>query len=527
MAGNTWLCVSIVLFLLIERVKYVEMKKKMAYLIFLMFTVFLMMEAAGCTKAHTLESLENADIDVVYKYIDLSDDTLHRPGIRACKKDYQNGELKYSLRSVIQNIPWVRKIFIIMPNDKVSFLKDTSKISNKIIYVKDKDLLGFDSASSISFEFSLWRLKRFGCSEHIIYMNDDYFIGKPLQKSDFFYEENGKVVPYVLYNKKIGTKQYSEVFRNYYDLMERTKRSADAHNRDGFQYQRMATFMFLYKIFGHRDNIIQAPSETLFYFPHNALGENLSELKEIYDLVKDKYKYPKECLWAKSRNNKALQHQTLYAFYAINKYKRKIGKMSGTYIDLAKTQNADFSDTLYCINTGGDKSYREMDYAKARVTMESLFPRRTKYEIPDVEEGVYTIVSELDRNKCLDIQKASREDGANLQLYQRNGTNAQKFYVTYHNEGYYTMRSLCSGKLLDVCGGSKMSGANIRQYSENDTNAQRWYIIPDGRGSFNIVSKCNNLCVDVCKGKTDNGTNIQCYKVNGTNAQKFKFIKCD
>lgn len=77
--------------------------------------------------------VERAEIDVVYKYIDLTDPTLHREGIPQIKKDYDNNELMYSLRSVLKNIPWVRKIFIIMPNDKVRFLKATEEISDKIV----------------------------------------------------------------------------------------------------------------------------------------------------------------------------------------------------------------------------------------------------------------------------------------------------------------------------------------------------------------------------------------------------------
>ena len=82
-----------------------------------------------------------------------------------------------------------------MPNEKVSYFKSPEEIREKIIYVKDKDLLGFDSASSPSFQFNLHKMKKFGISENFILMDDDCFIGKTLKKSDFFYEENGKVYP--------------------------------------------------------------------------------------------------------------------------------------------------------------------------------------------------------------------------------------------------------------------------------------------------------------------------------------------
>lgn len=52
-------------------------------------------------------------IDVIIKYIDLSDKTLNRTGINQTFKDNDNEELRYSLKSILQNIPWVRKIYIL------------------------------------------------------------------------------------------------------------------------------------------------------------------------------------------------------------------------------------------------------------------------------------------------------------------------------------------------------------------------------------------------------------------------------
>ena len=73
-----------------------------------------------------------------------------------------------------------------MPNKKVKYFKNPEEINEKIKYIEDKELLGFDSTSSIVFEFNLWRLKKFGVNKNFIYLNDDYFIGNPLKKSDFF-----------------------------------------------------------------------------------------------------------------------------------------------------------------------------------------------------------------------------------------------------------------------------------------------------------------------------------------------------
>lgn len=121
-------------------------------------------------------------IDVFIIYIDLRDKTLNRTGIKQIYKDEDNEELRYSVRSILKNIPWVRKIFI-MPNKNVRYFKPVEEINDRIEYVNDKDFLGYDSANIFTFSFSLYKMEKFGISKNFIYMEDDYFIGRPL---DFY-----------------------------------------------------------------------------------------------------------------------------------------------------------------------------------------------------------------------------------------------------------------------------------------------------------------------------------------------------
>lgn len=465
--------------------------------------------------------LDKEEIDVVIKYIDLTDPNLKREGIPQIKKDEDNGELKYAVRSVLKNIPWVRKIFIVMPNEKVRYFKNPELISDKIVYIKDKDLLGFDSASSITFEFNFWKLKNFGVSNNFIYMNDDYFIGKPLNKSDFFYEDNGKIVPYIIYAQNVNYGQYDKVVA-FYNNLKKEIGDIHPHTGTGFEFRRISSILFLYKLF-KKDILV--PSENLGYFPHNAMGENLSELKEVYDLVKNNYDYADACLKAIKRDNKALQQQTMYDFYVLNKYNRRINRMRGNYIDLGSVSTANFNYDLFCINTGGNREYLDAEYFKSKIIMNKLFPQVTYYEVPEINDGIYTIKSALNGNKVLDIYAADKNNGANLQLWSKNGTDAQKFKVTYQSDGSYLLEAMCSGKMIDVYGSGKTFGTNIWQYEKNGTYAQKWYIISAGKGYYNIVSACNNLCVDVEGAKVNDGTNISCWEPNGTDAQKFKFEK--
>lgn len=461
------------------------------------------------TKSKSL-SLENTPIDLVYKYIDLHDKNLEREGLPKLTRDYDNCELKYSLRSVIKNLPWIRKIFIIMPNEKVKFLKEYNKINDKIIYIKDKDFLGFDSESSICFEFNFYKLKDFGCSENFIYLNDDYFIGKPLKKSDFFYEDKEKIYPYVIYKLPVDYNQYDKI-NDYYNYLKKIRPSRY------FQYNRISSMMLCYKILGKN---IRMPSKSLTHFPHNASGYNLKDLKEIYDSIEQNYEFADDCLNAKTRTRNALQYQTFYSFYLLNKYDRKItNKISYLYTDIAKSWNANYDCDLFCINYSGNT---KLDLIKSKIKMESLFPTRTKYEIPDLPDGTYCILNKLDENKCLDIDKAKKSDNANLQLYQNNNTDAQKFEIKYDKNGFYKITAKCSNKNLNL--EDENTKMNVSQHESNDQDNQKWYIVPTEGEYFYIISKNNLLAMSV-DVPAKNGSNINCQEIKDTDAQKFKFIE--
>lgn len=64
-----------------------------------------------------------------------------------------------------------------------------------------------------------------------------------------------------------------------------------------------------------------------------------------------------------------------------------------------------------------------------------------------VKTGTYVI---RNRGMALDVSGGSGADGANVQLWQENGTAAQEWNVTVDADGYVTLKNLKSGKALDV-----------------------------------------------------------------------------
>lgn len=142
-------------------------------------------------------------------------------------------------------------------------------------------------------------------------------------------------------------------------------------------------------------------------------------------------------------------------------------------------------------------------------------------KIETIKEDTYEIETKLNSNKVLDVAWGSTGDGANIQLYDANNVNQQKFVLDYDN-GVYIIKAKHSGKALTV----DTKNNNVYQSTYQGSDNQKWKIEPAGNGYYYIISKYNGLYIDIDNASTKNGTNIKVYQKNDSaNAQKFKFFK--
>ncbi|MGN1277643.1 MAG: RICIN domain-containing protein, partial [Floccifex sp.] len=149
-----------------------------------------------------------------------------------------------------------------------------------------------------------------------------------------------------------------------------------------------------------------------------------------------------------------------------------------------------------------------------------------KVHANDAQEGTYIITSSINTNYALDVKGASQANSANVQLYESNGTNAQKWQLTKDSNGYFTLISLCSNKALDVNAGKAVNSQNVQQYQSNGTWAQKWILVKNANGTYTFVSAIDsNYVLDVSAGKAVNAQNVQIYSSNGTKAQQFYLTK--
>lgn len=149
--------------------------------------------------------------------------------------------------------------------------------------------------------------------------------------------------------------------------------------------------------------------------------------------------------------------------------------------------------------------------------------------------GTYELRSMLKTSMCVDVAGGSNANGANVQLWSRNGTNSQKFYITEESSGEWSIMSVASRKYIDVKGGASAVGTNVQQYSDNDSRSQRWKLTEYGPttidgtecivvtfGSY-VAGSGNTRFMDVKNAMTTNSANVQlgAYEAGTDYSQRF------
>ncbi|GAA5018947.1 lectin [Streptomyces siamensis] len=113
--------------------------------------------------------------------------------------------------------------------------------------------------------------------------------------------------------------------------------------------------------------------------------------------------------------------------------------------------------------------------------------------------------------KCVDVAGANPANGTAVQLYDCNGTAAQKWTVS--SDG--TLRAL--GKCLDVTGNGTADGTTVQLWDCTGGPNQKWTVT----GAHDIVNPQADKCLDVKDNNSANGTRLQIWTCSGTANQKW------
>ena len=140
----------------------------------------------------------------------------------------------------------------------------------------------------------------------------------------------------------------------------------------------------------------------------------------------------------------------------------------------------------------------------------------------NIEKGYYRIKTVLASNKVLDVENKSTESGANIQIYDRDSTQSEKWEISKGTDGYYTIKNSKSSKVLTVQNSNFVNDTNVVQQELNNSDAQKWTIEKFNGSRYKIKTKTNNLYLTVNMGSTENGTIIKIHEaVQDYNKQTF------
>lgn len=97
-------------------------------------------------------------------------------------------------------------------------------------------------------------------------------------------------------------------------------------------------------------------------------------------------------------------------------------------------------------------------------------------------DDYYYIYSALGDGKTyvLDVAGKKADDGTNIDLYQYNGGDNQKFKFVKNSDGSYKIYTKVSGdaSVIEIENGSFDYGANVQEWTMNGFNCQDWNLIP-------------------------------------------------
>ena len=139
--------------------------------------------------------------------------------------------------------------------------------------------------------------------------------------------------------------------------------------------------------------------------------------------------------------------------------------------------------------------------------------------------GYYRFRSVLNYSKVIDVSGGSKENNANVQLWELNDTNAQKWRVEKESDNLYGLICVNSEKAMDVTNANFSNNTNIQQDTYRKSIAQEWSFEYLENGSFKIKSAGGTFYVTLEGGNTENGSNIKLYEnITGDDSKKQEFI---
>ncbi|KAK8847947.1 hypothetical protein M9Y10_018998 [Tritrichomonas musculus] len=319
-------------------------------------------------------------VDLVYTWVDGRDQkwiseftkAIREKNLKFEKRDVLNRfvdveELRYSLRSVEKNLPWIRYIFIVTWAHQRPYWIDLNHSKLKFISQSEifPDNFSLPTFNSKSIDLQIYKIP--GLSEHFIYSNDDMYFLNRLKKSDFF-TQKGK--PIFLVSKNKWSRVRCKHYRFKFNYIRRPN--------DGVLFMASVTATIV-------DFINKYGKKMPYCYSHVQIPLTKTLCKEVYSNFKEEID---RTISSRFRSLDDLQMQTLmiqYGAYTESSLVKIKDDHDGIFVVLSENKNLNFRN-LYKIKTKKPKllsiNIDDMDSRDAiKAFLDILFDNPSSFEL--------------------------------------------------------------------------------------------------------------------------------------------------
>ena len=120
---------------------------------------------------------------------------------------------------------------------------------------------------------------------------------------------------------------------------------------------------------------------------------------------------------------------------------------------------------LHATNDNGNVNVKKLDYSPNQIWYFEL-QSDCSYKITSAED-----------DRCMEVHNFESADGTNVEMNSWSGNSAQRWFI-YGASGSYKLKAACGNNALDMRGGPEAAqdGTNLNMWEDNGTDAQKFQI---------------------------------------------------
>lgn len=286
-----------------------------------------------------------------------------------------NDELKYSLRSIEKNIPWINHIYIITGFNQIPKWLNTK--NPRITIVPHSEIMpkaAIPTFNSGAIEMCIGNIKQL--NEHFLLFNDDMFITRPISQN-FFFTKKGQPIYRYKKRKHIQTIGKMMDYNSSYEsrLLNTQKLIYDSYNCNMYKYlpshgvesHKKSTWIQCYN-----NSLINKHLNSL---THSRFRNSDGIQRQLFSLINIIYKY---CKTLRVRDYKNTHNKMWNFIYNNILYRKSVHSCPFYCSDATKIYKLAYKPYDICVND--EPKNTDTVCKNNKRILEQMFPDKCKFE---------------------------------------------------------------------------------------------------------------------------------------------------